>query len=115
MLLGPIHIEIIYQGEHMPASQYMAETVEEVISAYGDLICYTKIEYKKSKEHADRFCELSIALYGEDAFRKSMQCAPIPSLFINGELIFDVIPPQEDLVAAIEAALKKHGLKGRKQ
>lgn len=109
-----IHIEIIHQGDHMPHCRYMAESVEEVISAYGNLIRYTKVEYTKSKEHARRFSELSIALYGEEEFKKRLRCAPIPSLFINGELIFDVIPPRNELIEAIESALERYGLGSKK-
>lgn len=107
---GFIHIEIIHQGDHCAACQYMAEAVEEVIPEYGDSIRFTKVEYMKSKKHARRFYDLSVSLYGEEELRKRMRCAPIPSLFINGELIFDVIPPRYELVNAIESALVKHGL-----
>ena len=107
---GYIHIEIIHQGDHCPACQYMAEAVEEVIPEYGNSIRFTKVDYMKSKKHARRFYELSVSLYGEEELRKRMRCAPIPSLFINGELIFDAIPPRYDLIDAIESALKRHGL-----
>ena len=42
---------------------------------------------------------------GEDAVHKYIRLAPVPSLLINSELIFDRIPPQFDLVDAIEEAL----------
>ena len=88
----------------------MAEAVEEVIPKYGESIRFTKVEYMKSKKHARRFYDLSVSLYGEEELRKRMRCAPIPSLFINGELIFDAIPPRYELVDAIESALEQHGL-----
>ncbi len=105
-----IHIEIIHQGDHCPACQYMAEAVEQVIPEYGDTIHFTKVEYMKSKEHARRFYELSVSLYGEEELTKRFRCAPIPSLFIDGELIFDAIPPRYELVGAIESALNRSGL-----
>lgn len=107
---GFIHIEIIHQGDHCPACQYMAEAVEEVIPDYGDVIRFTKVEYMKGKKHARRFYELSVSLYGEEELKKRLRCAPIPSLFIDGELIFDAIPPRYELIDAIESALEKHGL-----
>lgn len=109
-MVKSIHVEIIYQGDHMPACYYMLEAVEEVIPEYGELIHCTKVEYMKSKKHARRFYELSVSLYGEEAVKKKLRCAPIPSLFINGELIFDVIPPRDELVRAINLALAKCGL-----
>lgn len=109
---GHIHIEIIHQGDHCASCQYMAEAVEEVIPKFGNLIRFTKIEYMKSKKHARRFYVLSVSLHGEEELKKRMRCAPIPSLFINGELIFDVIPPRDDLIDAIESALNQSGLSG---
>lgn len=100
-----IHLEIIYQGDHCPACYYMAEAVEELLPAYHPKIRYTRVEYMKSKAHARRFYELSVSLYGEEELRKRMRCAPIPSLFINGELVFDSIPPRHELMEAIDAAL----------
>jgi hypothetical protein len=100
-----IHIEIVYQGAHCPASFYMDQAVEEVLPLYGEQIQYTKIEYNKSKEHSNRFLELSIAVFGEKAVRRGLQLAPIPSLFINGKLIFANIPIKDELESAIEAFL----------
>ena len=110
---GFIHIEIIYQGDHCPACQYMAEAVEELIPPYGQKIRFTKVEYMKSKQHARRFYDLSVALYGEEELKNRLHCAPIPSLFINGEMIFDVIPTGDDLLEAIESALRRYGLSGQ--
>jgi glutaredoxin-related protein len=87
----------------------MAEAVEEVIPKYGHRVRFTKVEYMKSKAHARRFYDLSVSLYGEEELKKFLRCAPIPSLFIDGELVFDVIPIREDLVCAIELALEKRG------
>jgi len=102
-----IHMEIVYEGDHCPASYYMAQAVLEVLDRYEDRIIFTKLEFKRNKEHSKRFQELSIALHGEEAYRKRMQLAPIPSLFINGELVFDVIPVRDDLIEAIERYLSR--------
>ena len=48
-----IHLEIIYQGSHCPASHYMDKAVEEVLPLYGEHIRYTKVEYKKVKVHSN--------------------------------------------------------------
>ncbi|MFN3533999.1 MAG: thioredoxin-like protein [Desulfatiglandales bacterium] len=99
-----IHIEVIYQGDHCPSCYYMAEAVEHVIPKYVGIVKYTKIEYMKSKAHARRFYELSISLHGEEATKKRLKCAPIPSIFINGKLVFDCIPTLPELEAAIQKA-----------
>lgn len=103
----PIHLEIVHGGDHCPSSYYMAEAVLAVLGAYENRILFTKLEFKKNKEHSRRFQELSIALYGEEAYRKRIQLAPVPSLFINGELVFDAIPDKDDLVEAIERFLSR--------
>ncbi len=108
--MNQIHLEIIYQGDQCPACFYMDEAVKEVLPRFGNSILYTRVEYMKSKEHARRFYDLSVALYGEEELTKRMKCAPIPSLFINGELVFDMIPPRDDLIEAIAGALEACGL-----
>jgi len=104
-----IHMEIVYEGDHCPASYYMAQAVLEVLDRYEDRIIFTKLEFKRNKEHSKRFQELSIALHGEEAYRKRMQFAPIPSLFIDDQLVFDVIPTRDDLIEAIERFLAEGG------
>lgn len=100
----PVYIEITYQGMHCPACQYMQEAVEEILPRFNGLLKFSKIELRKNKKNDERFLELSKYLYGEEAL-KQMKLAPIPALFINGELIFDVIPPRDDLIEAVEFAL----------
>jgi hypothetical protein len=56
-------------------------------------------------EGKKRFLELSVSLFGEDGVYKKMRIAPIPSLFINGELFFDAIPPRYMLEEAIAEVL----------
>jgi hypothetical protein len=100
-----IHLEIVYQGSHCPASYYMAQAVEEVLPLYGERIRYTKLEYQKCQEHSRRLLELSVSLFGEEAVRNSLKLAPIPSIFINGQLVFDIIPIRGELELAIETFL----------
>ena len=54
-----------------------------------------------------RFLELSYELFGQDAVHMNFRLAPVPSLLINGKLIFDRIPPQFELVDAIKEALSR--------
>lgn len=101
-----IHVEIVYQGSHCPASFYMAQAVEEVLPLYGERVRFTKVEYQRSKDHSTRLLELSMSLFGEEAVRHGLKVAPIPSLFINGKLVFDVIPARDELEGAIESFLE---------
>ena len=70
----------------------MARVVDSVAPDYGDAVHYEKIITK----------EMSGALrYGE--LTKSLgRPAPVPAIFINGELVFDAIPSQEELKACLD-------------
>ena len=70
----------------------MARVVDSVAPDYGDALRCEKIITK----------ELSGAMrYGE--LTKSLgRPAPVPSIFINGELVFDTIPSQEELKAFLD-------------
>jgi hypothetical protein len=57
----------------------------------------------------ERFLELSRSLFGEEGVYKHCRIAPVPSLFINGELFFDAIPPKFELEEAIEEVLIENG------
>jgi predicted thioredoxin/glutaredoxin len=46
-------------------------------------------------------------LYGEEIVNKHCRVAPVPSLFIDGELVFDAIPPMFELEDAIEEAIQQ--------
>lgn len=107
-----IHIEVIYQGDHCPSCYYMAEAVEQILPKFVGLVKFTKVEFMKSRAHAKRFYELSVSLYGEEQIKNRLRCAPIPSLFINGILAFDMIPPMNELEAAIQNAIMQSFEKG---
>ena len=87
-----IHLEIVYEGDHCIPCVYMAKVVESVAKDFGDLLHVEKVVLKR-KEGAKRFYELSCSLG---------RPAPIPSIFIEGELVFDQTPGQEELKACLE-------------
>lgn len=73
---------------------------------FTEHVDYQRVDILKG-EGKKRFLELSIALFGEEGVYKKMRIAPIPSLFINGELYFDTIPPQPMLIKAIEEVISE--------
>jgi len=103
--LKQLHMEIIYQGEHCAHCYYMLEAVQTIAPRFGDRVRYTLIEYTKSKAHAKRFYELSLDLYGGEEVHKRFRCAPIPSLFFDGKMVFDAIPRLDELEESIERYL----------
>lgn len=102
-----LQIEVIYSGHQCPSCFYMAEAVKEVLPFFGGRVAMKKVRYLTVREDACRFYWLSVALYGEKAVRENGRVAPIPSLFINGDLVFDHIPPRDDLIDAVGRFLPK--------
>lgn len=88
-------IEVIYEGDHCIPCVYMAEVVEEAVKKFGERVKWTKVVLKR-RPGAQRYAELSV---------KNQGVAPIPSLFVNEKLAFDMIPPVEDLEDYLEKIL----------
>lgn len=88
-------LEIPYEGDHCAPCVYMLETAEEALAGFGDQV---KLEllYLRQVDGALRYKVLSNSLG---------RPAPIPSLFINGRLCFEMIPPVEDLQVKIQEIL----------
>jgi hypothetical protein len=99
-----IVIEVMYKADYCLPCFFMDAAVQEMLPRYEDRVEYRRVDIMIGKGKK-RFLELSYELFGEDTVKKHIRLAPVPSLLINGELIFDQIPPEYDLVAAIEEAL----------
>ncbi len=103
-----ILLEVMYKADYCLPCLYMDEAVREVIPKYGKYVEYHRVEFMKS-QGKERFLELSRSLFGEEGVYKHCRVAPVPSLFINGELVFDAIPPKFELEEAIEEVLLENG------
>lgn len=101
-----ILIEVMYKADYCLPCLFMDETVREVLPAYGGRVDYRRVEFLRG-DGKRRFLELSCSLFGADGVFKCHRLAPVPSLFIDGELVFDAIPPRFELEEAIEEALAK--------
>jgi thiol-disulfide isomerase/thioredoxin len=101
-----ILIEVMYKADYCLPCFYMDQTVLEVLAKYADVIEYHRVEFLRG-EGKKRFLELSYFLYGEEIVNKHCRVAPVPSLFIDGELVFDAIPPIFELEDAIEEAIQR--------
>ncbi len=104
-----ILIEVMYKADYCLPCYYMDEAVCQVLPKYSDKVEYRRVEFMKG-EGKKRFLELSVSLFGEEGVYKYTRIAPVPSLFIEGELVFDAIPPRYELEDAIEEALETYGL-----
>ncbi len=108
--LKKIVIEVMYKASYCLPCVYMDESVREILPEYDKYIEYRRIDFMKSPGR-ERFLEISCELFGKAAVYQKGRLAPVPSLFIDGELFFDAIPPMFELREAIEEALIKKGLK----
>lgn len=109
-----IVVEVIYKADYCLPCVFMDAAVQEILSQYEDRVEYRRVDIMIGKGKK-RFLELSCELFGEEAVHKYIRLAPVPSLLINGELIFDQIPPQFELVAAVEEALSELAVKTQQQ
>jgi len=97
-------IEVMYKADYCLLCYYMDEAVRDILPDYAGHVEYRRVDFLKG-DGKKRFLELSVSLFGEEGVYKKMRIAPIPSLFINGELFFDAIPPRHMLIEAIEEVL----------
>ncbi len=97
-------VEVMYKADYCLPCFFMDAAVQKMLPKYEDRIEYRRVDIMIGKGRG-RFLELSYELFGEDVVKKHLRLAPVPSLLINGELIFDQIPPQFQLVDAIEEAI----------
>ena len=102
--LQKVVIEVMYKADYCLPCLYMDAAVREVLPQYRDRVEYRRVDILIGKGKT-RFMEFSCDLFGEEAVRTFLRLAPVPSLLINGEIIFDQIAPQFELVDAIEEAL----------
>jgi len=102
--MEPLLIEVTFKRRTYLPSRLMADAVAAVLPRYGDRVAYRGVDVG-SPGGRDRFLRLSISLFGEAGVFRSLKLAPIPALFMNGRLVFDIIPPRDELEAAIDACL----------
>jgi hypothetical protein len=102
-------LEVIYKADYCLPCLYMDEAVREVVPQYNEYVEYHRVEFMIG-DGKKRFLELSRSLFGEEGVHKHFRLAPVPSLFIDGELIFDAIPPRFELEEAIEEILRDNDL-----
>lgn len=108
--MNTLHLEVLYSGDHNLSCFYMTEAVKVVASSFPNELRWDVV-YVLKKEGARRFYDLSVALYGEENVKKNHYAAPVPSIFIDGRLVFDRIPMVEELEDTLKELIKqKSGL-----
>ena len=104
-----ILLEVIYKADYCLPCLFMDEAVREVVPKYSEYVDYQRVDFMIG-DGKQRFLELSRSLFGEEGVHKHFRLAPVPSLFMDGELVFDAIPPKFELEEAIEEILLEKGL-----
>lgn len=99
-----IVIEVMYKADYCLPCLYMDAAIREVLPQFKDRVEYRRVNIMTGKGK-ERYLQFSYDLFGEEAVRTFVRIAPVPSILINGELFFDQIPPQFELVNAIEETL----------
>jgi len=98
-------IEVMYKASYCLPCFYMDKAVEEILPDYVDVVEYHRMDLT-TPSGKKRFLELSVSLFGEEGVYKHKRIAPLPSLFINGELFFDAIPPRHELEDGINEVME---------
>jgi len=109
-----ITIEVTYKGKSSLPCVYMEEAILDILPAYDGQVTYSRLDIQ-SKEGKQRFLALSCSLFGEKGVYQHHRIAPLPGLFMDGELVFDIIPQRDELEAAIEERLRTDSQVGSKQ
>lgn len=100
-----IVVEVLYKADYCLPCFYMDEAVNAVLPQYAPYVDYRRVNIMAGSGKK-RFLEISCALFGEEAVKKHFRLAPVPGLLIDGELVFDQIPPQFELTEALDEALE---------
>ncbi len=89
----------------------MDEAVCEVLPKYSGKVEYRRVDFMKG-EGKKRFLELSVSLFGKEGAMRYGELsknlgrpAPVPSIFIEGELVFEVTPSKEELKGYLDKFL----------
>lgn len=100
-----IIVEVLHKADYCLPCFYMEAAIQAVLPRYQQNVDYRRVNILAGKGK-QRFLEISCELFGEEAVKKHYRLAPVPALLINGELVFDQIPPEFELIEALEEALK---------
>lgn len=96
MAKSGIHLEVIHEGPHCIPCEYMAKVVEEIAPEFEGKLHWEKVIITK-KEGAYRF---------DDFAKKMGRLPPVPSIFINGKLVYDMNPGPDELREHLRALME---------
>ncbi len=95
MFSPEIHLEVIHEGPHCIPCEYMTRVVEAIAPKFGKRLRWEKVIITR-KEGACRFEELAKTLG---------RLPPVPSIFINGKLAFEITPGPDKLSKHLQSLI----------
>ena len=103
-------LEIPIKGRGRTLDLLMIEAVEAVLGRFAGAVSFEAFDILTPRGKK-RFLELSVRLFGEQGVYKHLRLAPQPALFMDGDLLFDHIPPEDELVEALKTHLGREPVK----
>ncbi len=95
---APVLLEIICERVHCVMYDYAINTVDMVAETFGDQIEIQTVVRRGGVKNATRFLKLC---------KKAGKLLSVPTILINGDVLFTTIPLPEELTDAISSYLKK--------
>ena len=92
----PIHLEVIHEGPHCIPCEYMAKVVEEVAPEFEGHLTWEKVIITK-REGAFRY---------DDLAKELGRLPPVPSIYINGKLVYETTPGPDDLREHLQGLIR---------
>ncbi len=89
-------VEVICERVHCVMYDYAITTVDFVAEDYGDRVRVKPVVRRGSKENAERYLELC---------RINGRHLSVPTILIDGQVVFTDVPGPEELRSAVEKAL----------
>ncbi len=102
---APVLVEIICERVHCVLYDFAINTVDMIAEKFEGLIDIRTVIRQGDEKDARYFLTLC---------EKAGKMLTVPTILINGEVIFSTVPHPDELEAAIEAALARNGILQKK-
>jgi len=102
---APVLVEIICERVHCVLYDFAINTVDMIAEKFDGLIDIRTVIRQGDEKDAKYFLTLC---------EKAGKMLTVPTILINGEVIFSTVPHPDELEAAIEAALARNGIVQKK-
>lgn len=93
---APVLLEIICERVHCVMYDYAINTVDMVVAKFGNQVEIQTVVRRDGLKSAERYLELC---------RKAGKVLPVPTILINGDVLFKTVPLPGELNSVIESYL----------